>query len=43
MTKFDDIFMDHGTVCFDLFFDGGENDPLVVGVVEGVASDLLTL
>lgn len=43
MTKFNDILVFYWSVRCDGFFDGGENDPVVVGVVEGVAGDLLTL
>ncbi len=43
MAKFNDIFVFDWSVFLDLFFNGGKDNPMVVGVVEGVTSDLLAL
>lgn len=43
MAEFNDILVFYWSVFLDLFFDGGKDDPMVVGVVEGVTSDLLAL
>ena len=42
MSKFDYILVFYGGVGGDVVGVGGEDEPVIVGVVEGVASNLLT-